>query len=144
MATEQLDDQYDEVHNAIHEVQLMNLGRIIENPALIHLFSHDDFSDPTIRALIKTLKSKDKTVEAKNFQLKQYMKRRGVSTWGEESSGCKKELFDTQRRQRAAEVLAFNAVLAVDYLRTNGSVINKDMLKDALDKVRELCNIEDG
>ena len=142
MATEPTNGELDEVHNAIYEVQLLNLGRIIENPSLIHLFSHEDFSDITIRNLIKVLKSKDKTIEAKNFHLKEYMKRRGVSTWGEESSECKKELFDTQRRQRAAEILAFNAVLAVDYLRTNGSVTNKDTLKKALDKVRELCDIE--
>jgi hypothetical protein len=34
-----------EMFNAPYEVQLMNLGRIIENPDLIKLFEASDFMD---------------------------------------------------------------------------------------------------
>jgi len=93
------------IENASLEVQLMNLGRILENPSVINDFSHNDFSCHEVKMLIFRLKS-NAVLEAKNLYLKQFMERRGLRNWGESSSMCLKELFDTQRRQATLHKLS--------------------------------------
>lgn len=132
MAMEPLPPEMD-VEDATLQVQLMNLGRIMENPSLILEFTTSDFTDLEIKWLIHELKS-DKVTEAKNFSLKQFMKRRGLQNWGESSSGVKKELFDTQRRQRTLHDAAVCACQLIDSIRA-GVPCNKNEIKDALNKV---------
>jgi len=133
-------DEYNgEVFNAPYEVQLMNLGRIIENPQLIKIFEASDFMDPDMNTLIRELKS-DKLTAAKNLQLKTYMKKKGLADWGSESSGCKKELFEAQRRQVATHALAFHANMIVETLMTTGHVGKKDDMIKALDTIKGLID----
>tara|TARA_R110002096_G_scaffold66682_1_gene162140 strand:- start:7024 stop:7452 length:429 start_codon:yes stop_codon:yes gene_type:complete len=125
----------DNVYHAPYEVQLMNLGRIIENPSLIMDFKASDFMDKQIYDLIKVLKS-DKTKEAKNLHLKMFMRSRGLANWGGESSGCRKELFDTQRRQVAISTLALHASMAVERLQALGTIGNTERLLEALENIK--------
>jgi len=137
MAMEPLPPEID-VDDAMFQVQLMNLGRIMENPNLILEFLPKDFVDPEIKWLIHELKS-DKVPEAKNLLLKEFMKRRGLSSWGESSAGVKKELFDTQRRQRTIQDAAIHACQLIDSVK-HGTYCNKDELRKALNGVLEIIN----
>lgn len=133
-------DEYNgEVFNSPYEVQLMNLGRIIENPELVLLFEASDFMDPDINSLIRMLKS-DKTLAAKNLQLKTYMKKRGLSDWGPESSGCKKELFEAQRRQVAVHALAFHTNMILETLMSQGHAGKTDDMIKAIDTIKGLID----
>jgi len=133
------DDYNGEVFNAPYEVQLMNLGRIIENPDLIKLFEPGDFMDADIYKLIQVLKS-DKLLAAKNLQLKTFMKKKGLSDWGPESSGCKKELFEAQRRQVSMHALAFHTNLILETLMTSGHTGKKDDMIKAIDTIKGLVD----
>jgi hypothetical protein len=130
------DSSYEEnMFNAPYEVQLMNLGRILENPKLISLFSSNDFLDTNMRNLIEVLKS-DKPKEAKNLHLKMFMKSRGLKDWGTESSECKRELFDTQIRQYSIHFLALQANLVLDRLMTTGGIGDNTGVLEALENVK--------
>jgi len=133
-------NQYEgEIFNAPYEVQLMNLGRIIENPSLIELFKPSDFMDADMHKLISVLKS-DKTKAAKNLHLKTYMKEKGLADWGLESSGCKQEMFDTQRRQVSIHALAFHTSAVLETLMTAGHAGKADEMIKALDTIKGLID----
>lgn len=134
MAMEPTNNDAD-VFNATYEVQMLNLGRIIENPALVLEFEASDFLDREMSGLIQILKS-DKTLEAKNLHLKTFMKQRGLGNWGPDSSGCKKELFDTQRRQKAIHALAFHTNLIIDDLMNRGYMGDNTAVLNALATVK--------
>lgn len=121
-------------------LQLVNLGRIIENPSLISAFAARDFMDASIHELIRVLKS-DKPKEAKNLHLKTFFRRMGCSDWGPESSGSRKELFEAQRRQVAMNCIANQAVLMIEDLQRVGHVTNKSGMTKSLEDLKEL--IED-
>lgn len=128
-----------EMFNAPYEVQLMNLGRIIENPDLIKLFEASDFMDKDINKLIRELKS-DKLKAAKNLQLKTYMKKKGLADWGPESAGCKKELFEAQRRQVAVHALAFHTNMILETLMSQGHAGKTDDMIKAIDAIKGLID----
>lgn len=125
----------DSVYNAPYEVQLLNLGRIIENPGLIMDFKPSDFMNEEMYNLVAVLKS-DKPMEAKNLHLKTFMKSRGLADWGAKSAGCRKELFDTQRRQVAINSLAFYASMVIDDLQRRGGIGNTERLLEALENIK--------
>ena len=132
--------EYDgEMFNAPYEVQLMNLGRIIENPDLIMLFEASDFMDKDMNKLIRELKS-DKMKAAKNLQLKSYMKKKGLADWGSDSSGCKKELFEAQRRQVAIHALAFHTSAVLETLMSAGHAGKTDDMIQAIDTIKGLVD----
>ena len=133
MATEE--PHNGDVSDAAREVQLMNLGRIIENPHLVREFMASDFTDREICSLVSILKS-DKPNEAKNFHLKAFMKNRGVNDWGDLSSGCRKALFDTQRRQKLLGALLFWTHLVVEDLTRMGSSPDKTKVLETIDQIR--------
>lgn len=132
-------DYNGEMFNAPYEVQLMNLGRIIENPDLIKLFEASDFMDPDINKLIRELKS-DKLRAAKNLQLKSYMKKKGLADWGSDSSDCKREMFDAQRRQVAINRLAFHTNLILETLMSAGHAGKTDEMIKAIDTIKGLID----
>ena len=124
-----------DIYDAPYEVQLLNLGRIIENPNLIVDFKPSDFMNEEIYDLVTVLKS-DKPVEAKNLHLKTFMRSRGLANWGDKSAGCRKELFDTQRRQVAISSLAFYSSLIIDSLQRSGGIGNSEKLLEAIENVK--------
>jgi hypothetical protein len=128
MAMEPIQDYARPEERAPYEVQLMNLGRIIEDPSLLKLFEPEDFINSDIAILIGILKS-DKPVEAKRLHLKSFMKRRGLKNWGDDSEGCKKELFDTQRRQAAIRKLAWETHLMIRTLQEGNPEDTSGVLK---------------
>lgn len=123
--------------DAMLQVQLMNLGRIMESPTVLNDFTQEDFSDLEIKWVIKELKS-DKTKEAKNFILKTFMRRRGLGDWGEGANGVKKELFDTQRRQAAIETAAIQACCLIENIKCFGEPKDKEIVLAAVDKLKEI------
>ena len=125
------------IDNAPLHVQLMNLGRTIENPALISEFLHDDFSCHEIKMLIFRLKS-DASKEAKNMWLKEFMTRRGVRGWTGSSSLCRQELFNAQRRQATMSKIVAEMFLLKTFADTAGySYSDKEALQ-SLRRARKL------
>lgn len=131
------------IHDATLQVQLLNLGRILENPSLLKEFLPKDFSDLEIKGLIYELQS-DRVMESKNLTLKQFLKRRGLLDWGDLSSGVKKELYDTQKRQSLIEGTITYALTMIDRLRATGSIEQRDreILVEAVDRIKGVFSEE--
>ena len=124
-------------NDAMYQVQLINLGRILENPEIINDFITEDFADMELKWVTRELKS-DKLKEAKNEILKSFMARRGLLNWGEGTSGVRKELFDTQRRQTTIENAALQACILIDNIKAFGSSANKQDVLSAVEKLKGL------
>jgi hypothetical protein len=68
------------------------------------------------------------------------MKKKGLTDWGPSSAGCKKELFETQRRQVAINRLAFHTNMILETLMSAGHAGKTDEMIKAIDTIKGLID----
>jgi hypothetical protein len=77
-------------------LEMLNLGRIIENPALLAEFESKDFSDPLLRMLIEKLKSNGNKTQKEQW-LEEYLLRIGCKPWRMCGEDRKENLTEGQK-----------------------------------------------
>ena len=78
-------------------MELIALGRIIQDPQLIERYSESDFSDCDIRKLIRTLKS-DVSRDYKDESIEKFMTSIGCSHWRAEKKDRLRVIEESHKR----------------------------------------------
>lgn len=120
------------------DLELINLGRCLQDPKCLQEFTPDDWNDDELRDIFISLTTLP-TVEQKREALSRFLALRGVDyRWVEYGKTAADACTESQKLNTLEIELAHNALLLVEDLQSRRFMGDKTAMLSAIDRLKEI------